>query len=288
MTERATLDEFDSIPSKEHPPGTPPDDPDGRTAEREPVSETAQHRPATRADGGRTVAAPPPLAFETDILHEFATDLRQAGVAGEERLAKVTYLSVTSRLLTWGTATNRPVSVLIRGTTSTGKSHALGTTLRFFPGEAIVDLGSMSKRFLFYDEESYSHRVLVVPEASQVIGDDELLALLRTLLSEGRVVHGTVTTEGKPKALRIEKAGPTALLMTTTKAYVDEELETRMLSVHSDDTPEQTRRVYDVYADLEEQVNGLVDFELGTSSSAGSSQSRTTTSTCRSRAGSPS
>ena len=151
--------------------------------------------------------------------------------------------------------------MLVRGTTSTGKSHAMGTTLRFFPAEAIVDLGSMSQRFLFYDEESYSHRVLVVPEASQVIGDDELLALLRTLLSEGRIVHGTVTADGKPKAFRIEKAGPTALLMTTTKAYVDEELETRMLSVRTDDTPEQTRRVYDVYADLEEDDADPVDFE---------------------------
>jgi hypothetical protein len=34
-----------------------------------------------------------------------------------------------------------------------------------------------------------------------------------------------------------------------------------MLSVRSDDTPEQTRRVYAVYADLEEQASAAVDFD---------------------------
>jgi hypothetical protein len=237
-----------------------PDDPDNRTNSPEAASFSGKGRPATPLDNSRTIERPA-LALEPHILDVFVRDLRRAGVAGEARLAKIIYLAVCSRLLPWEAATNRPVSVLVRGTTSTGKSHAMGTTLRFFPSEAIVDLGSMSRRFLFYDEDSYAHRVLTVPEASQVIGDDELLALLRTLLSEGRVVHGTVTADGKPKAFRIEKAGPTALLMTTTKNYVDEELETRMLSVRSDDTPEQTRRVFDVYAELEEGNGSRVDFE---------------------------
>lgn len=242
-------------------PVPPPDEPDNRTNTPEPASLREKHRPDTPPDDTRTNADPPPLALEPDILARFLVDVRRAGVAGEKRLAKLIFLAITSRLLPWLAATNRPVSVLVRGTSSTGKSHAVGTVQRFFPPEAIVDLGSMSRKFLFYDEESYSHRVLSVPEAGQVIGDEELLALLRTLLSEGRVIHGTVTADGKPKAIRIEKAGPTALLMATTKSYIDEELETRMLSVRSDDTPEQTRRVYEVYADLEEQTVDAVDFE---------------------------
>jgi hypothetical protein len=234
------------------------DDPDRRTNVPEPAPLSRKNRPGHgRTVPGRTLD----LAGERDILSVFSDDLSGRGLAGERRLAKLVYLATTSRLLPWGTATNRPVSVLVRGSTSTGKSHAVKVTLDFFPFEATVDLGSMSKRFLFYDQESYEHRVLVVPEASQVVGDDELLALLRTLLSEGHVVHGTVTSEGRPTAVRITKAGPTALLMTTTRSYIDEELETRMLSVGSDDTPEQTRRVFDVYADLEENVEDGVDLE---------------------------
>ena len=57
----------------------------------------------------------------------------------------------------------------------------------------------MSRRFLFYDEETYSHRFLIVPEWASIADDDELVALLRTLLSEGRIIHGTVEGEGKRK-----------------------------------------------------------------------------------------
>ena len=243
-------------------PAYPPDEPDTRTNSPEAASLSGKDRPDTQPDDNRTNADPPVLAYEPDILARFALDVRRAGLAGEGRLARLLFLAVTSRLLPWEKATNRPVSVLIRGTSSTGKSHAAGTVQRFFPPDAIVDLGSMSRRFLYYDDEPYSHRVLSVPEAGQVIGDEELLALLRTLLSEGRLIHGTVLADGKkPEAKRITKEGPTALLMATTRAYVDEELETRMLSVRSDDSPDQTRRVFELYADLEEEAGEVVDFE---------------------------
>ncbi len=98
--------------------------------------------------------------------------------------------------------------------------------LRFFPADAYLDLGSMSKQFLFYGEEEFAHRIIVIPEWELIAKDEELVALVRTLLSEGRVVHGTVDTEGKRReARRIEKDGPTGLLITTTAALVDPELE---------------------------------------------------------------
>jgi hypothetical protein len=68
--------------------------------------------------------------------------------------------------------------------------------------------------------------------------------MLRILLSEGRIIYGTVEGEGKRKATRIEKEGPTGLIVTTTEAAVDAEMETRLFAVVTDDTPEQTRRVF--------------------------------------------
>ena len=49
--------------------------------------------------------------------------------------------------------------------------------------------------------------------------------------------------------------------MTTTAAFVDGELETRCLSFLTDDSPAQTRRVFHVLADLEEEDDLTVDFE---------------------------
>jgi hypothetical protein len=212
-------------------------------------------------NGRRTIGEPPPLARSSDILGHFEADLRLAGLAGEERLAKLTYLALTSRVLPWDKVTNRPVSVIAKGTTSTGKSHATQTVLKFFPSSAYLDLGSMSKRYLLYADDNLSHRFIVVPEASGIVGDDEILTVLRTLLSEGRITHGTVEGEGKRTARRIEKEGPTGLLMTTTMASVDSEMETRCLSLTTDDSPEQTRRVFTTLADLEDEDISPVHFE---------------------------
>jgi hypothetical protein len=235
-----------------------PDRPDDRTNGREPAAVREKFvQESDRMAAGQT----PALALEQDILGRFREDLRRAGVAGEEKLASLTYLALTSRVLPWGKPAERPVSAIAKGTTSTGKSHTTRTVLRFFPPGAYVDLGSMSKRFLFYDEEPYSHRFVVVPEWASIADDDELVALLRTLLSEGRIVHGTVEGEGKRSARRIEKAGPTGLLVTTTEGFTDPELETRCLSLLTDDTPEQTRRVFAVFAEQEEEATTPLDFE---------------------------
>jgi hypothetical protein len=233
-----------------------PDKPDSRTKSRKPAA--LSEKSVRKAEPDNT-GSTPALALEKDILGRFRADLRNAGVAGEERLAQLVYLALTSRVLPWGRSTERPVSVLAKGTTSTGKSLTTQTVLRFLPREAYIDLGSMSRRFLFYDEETYSHRFLIVLEWASIAEDDELVALLRTLLSEGRIMHGTVEGEGKRSARRIQKEGPTGLIVTTTEGVVDAEMETRCLSLTTDDTPEQTRRVFAVFADQEEEL-AAVDF----------------------------
>jgi hypothetical protein len=226
---------------------SPSDDPDTRTNASKPANEAGK---VVRLDERTTPGQTPDLALTDDILGLFLVDLRRAGVAGEERLAQLEYLALTSRMLPWDTS-QRPVSILAKGTSSTGKSHTTQTVLRFFPSEAWIDLGSMSKRYLFYTEEDFAHRFLVVPEWATIRDDDEVVAMLRILLSEGRLIHGTVEGEGKRTARRIEKEGPTGLIVTTTEAAVDPEMETRCLSLVTDDTPEQTRRVFDAIADLE-------------------------------------
>ena len=208
---------------------------------------------------------PPTLAFVRDILARFRSDCCRAGVAGEEVLASLVYLAVTSRVLPWGKPIERPVSVIVKGTSSTGKSHAIRAVLNFFPEDAYVLLGSMSKKYLFYAEENFARRFVVVPEWASIAEDEEVVALLRTLLSEGRVIHGTVNLDkdGGRKAHRIEKEGPTGLLMTTTAAAIDPEMETRLLSVVTDDSPEQTRRVFQALAKLEdESSDDAIDYTV--------------------------
>lgn len=201
----------------------------------------------------------PALAAEENILDLFRKDVGKVGLAGEDKPACLIYLAVTSRLLSGKKATERPVSVIPKGTSSSGKSYMTRTVLDFFPDDAYVNLGSMSKRFLFYDEQPLSHRFIYIPEWSSIAKDEELVTLVRNLLSEGHITHGTVEGDGKRAARRIEKQGPTGLIVTTTNATVDAELETRCFSIVTDDSTEQTRRVYMSMADLENGVGSDVD-----------------------------
>ena len=120
------------------------------------------------------------LAQEPDILERFAEDLRSYGVVGEERAAKLLYLSLTSRLL------ERPISVVVKGPSAGGKSFIVDSVLKFFPDSAAYILSAMSERSLAYSAEPISHRHLVFYEAAG-LQSDFASYLVRSLLSEGRV-----------------------------------------------------------------------------------------------------
>jgi hypothetical protein len=177
------------------------------------------------------------LAHAPDILGRFAEAIEQRGVVGELRVAKLVYLAMTSRVL------SRPVSVVVKGPSSAGKSFLVEQTLEFFPEASYYALTAMSERTLAYSQEPIAHRMLVIYEAAGLSGELATY-LMRSLLSEGRVRYETIekTKDGLRPRL-IEREGPTGLVMTTTAASLHPENETRLLSISLADTPDQTRRV---------------------------------------------
>jgi hypothetical protein len=176
-------------------------------------------------------------AQSVDILGRFAAALRDRGVVGEERNAKLLFLALVTRFL------KRPISVAVKGPSSGGKSFLVEQVLRFFPPEAVYCLSAMSERALVYTEGDLRHRFLVIFEAAGLTSDFASY-LIRSLLSEGRLVYEVV--EKTPQGLRprrIEKEGPTGLLVTTTAVKLHPENETRLLSLQVADTQEQTKAV---------------------------------------------
>jgi len=177
------------------------------------------------------------LASERNILDCFLQDFRRSGVVGEDRTGKLIFLALTSRFL------SRPVSIAIKGPSSGGKSYCIEQVLRFFPGDAYHALTAMSDKNLVYSEEPLEHRFLIIYEASGMEGDMASY-LIRSLLSEGRLAYEMVekTPEGL-RSRRIEKEGPTGLIVTTTKVKLHPENETRLFSILVKDTQEQTKAV---------------------------------------------
>jgi hypothetical protein len=178
------------------------------------------------------------LARSENILAQFDQALTIVGLVGERKLAKLTYLALTSRLL------DRPVSIAVKGPSSGGKSFTVESVLRFFPCQAFYALTAMSDRALAYSTEPLKHRHLVIYEAAGMASDFATY-LIRSLLSEGRLRYETVekTRDGLVPKL-IEREGPTGLIVTTTSVSLHAENETRLLSLTVTDSREQTAAVF--------------------------------------------
>jgi Domain of unknown function (DUF3854) len=230
LAARHTLDDIVALST-----GTPPEPPSMSVA------------PSGGSEQRAQVHKAPELAYEPDLLDRFIRDLRRLGHIGEETASKLVYLSATSRLLT------QIVSIVLKGPSAAGKSATVDRALRFFPDEAIVSLSGMSERFLVYDDRPIKHRMLILHEAAGMSGEYATY-LIRTLLSEGCLRHGTV--ESTPEGLRpmmIVREGPAGLITSTTQVNLHAENETRLLSIPVDDTREHTKAVMGAIA----RNNGL-------------------------------
>lgn len=189
------------------------------------------------------------LALQPRILDHFEIDLEAAGIVGEGRAAKLLFLTLASRVL------ERPIASVVKGPSAAGKSSMTEAVLRFFPESSYYYLTAMSEKLLAYDTEPIAHRILVIAEAAGLQGEMGSY-LLRSLLSEGRIRYKTLEKgkEGRFEPREILREGPTGLILTTTRVHVHPEVETRLLSIPVNDSPEQTRRVFRAAANDERRM----------------------------------
>lgn len=209
-----------------------------------PWVETEQAESAVRIEQARAASAE--LAQQDDVLECFVSLLRSDGVVGEEQAAKLLCLCATSRLLP------RPVSAVVKGPSSAGKSFLVDAVLRHFPRAAYYVLTAMSERALVYTEEEFEHRIIVIHEAAGLGEFAEYL--VRSYQSEGHLRYETVESTAmgiKPRV--IEKKGPIALILTTTAVGLHRENETRLFSIPVTDTPAQTKAIFHAQADETER-----------------------------------
>lgn len=168
-----------------------------------------------------------------DILGRLKRDLEQLGFAGYLKEAFLVFLAMTSRVL------DRPISVFLKGSSSTGKSYTVDTVKRFFPPEAYFSCSSFTPKALVNSEENFAHRMIIVAELDGV-ASKECAYTLRTLVSENKLSH--MASSGSATHLK-EKPGPTGLILTSTKLKWHEENETRMISVTMPDDSTHTKLV---------------------------------------------
>lgn len=208
---------------------------DGQGENKPDAQSGATVQPPTGGDDALAVQVAK-LGLSQSVLDVVVEAVSDMGVAGERKLAQIIYLVMTSRIL------RRPVSLLIKGHSSGGKSFLLKTVLRLFPASSYWLRSGVSPKLLVRTAESFVHRMLVFEEAAGLNRETEYF--LRVLLSEGRIIYSTLGQGpgGDWVEQQFEKEGPTGLVLTTTEVGIHAENETRMLSVSISDSAAQTRR----------------------------------------------
>jgi hypothetical protein len=210
-----------------------------RAAERK---QTQQPQPP---DIDALAASAKAIIASTDVLEIFADSLSTV-IAGETRNAKILYLVGTSRVF------DRVMSAAIKGPSGAGKSEIRKRVLGYFPPEDVIAFTTLSEKALLYFEEDFPHKILSMGEAAGAEEQSLQDYLLRELISEGRLRYPVVQKiGGEMVTTTIEKNGPVAFLVTTTKHALDPEVETRMLSLEVDDSAAQTRLVLHKVAEVE-------------------------------------
>jgi len=195
-----------------------------------------QKGPAAMSEADRVEALA--WAQAPDLIGRLRAALRRV-LVGEDGNALVLYLVGTSRLL------DRPLAGIVQSPSAAGKTTLMDAALSFFPEEDRVKYSAMTGQSLFYmGDANLKHKILAIVEEA---GAEKASYALKLLQSEGELTiasTGKNPTTGRMETQEYHVEGPVAILLTTTSADMDEELQNRCLTLAVDDSPEQTARIH--------------------------------------------
>jgi hypothetical protein len=194
------------------------------------------------------------------LVRQVVEDIDALDVAGERELTITVYLIGVSRLLP------HPLAGIVQGPSASGKSYLIERAASLFPAEAVIHATQMTSQALFHMRPgSLAHKFIVAGERSRVEDDDraEATRALREMLSAGRLTKlMPVKVEGgRIETVPIEQEGPIAFVESTTLAKVFDEDANRCLMLHTDERPEQTRRIVERLAESYRGAGGGADRE---------------------------
>jgi len=176
-----------------------------------------------------------------NILFKAIDVTNRMGVVGEETLRLMVYLCYTSRIL------KDPLSITVKGESSSGKSFSCQNIQRLIPEEGYHFITrATANAFYHLAEDGMQHRIIYINELP---GSENADYSIRTAQSEGDLIlmmpiKDPATGDMETVTKRVK--GPVGFLITTTKAQMFDENETRNFSVFSDDSPGLTHSIGDI------------------------------------------
>jgi hypothetical protein len=175
------------------------------------------------------------LIRDSRFLFRVAQRIGHMGIIGEMRNRLVLFLAGLTKDFA------KPVSVLEKGASSTGKSELVKTVIALFPPECVLKRASLSSKAPVHGADELSGKILYIVEYR---GAKDALYLTRLLQSEAEIIHEFATVVGSDRGTTVvSRRGSPVVMTTTTNERVFEDDETRFLSIQADDSPEQTHKV---------------------------------------------
>jgi hypothetical protein len=177
-----------------------------------PEEKEEQERQERKRKAEEAWPAAEEVAKDLDILSRYYETMKADGLVGEETNAKLLALIAATRHI------SKPMSVMVDGPSSGGKSELIKRITKLLPPHFIRELQSMSERALAYVGDM-RNQILVVYELGGLGNEGkESLEMMKQLLTEGCIKRQIAesTLQGVRGRL-IEVEGPTGLWTTTTK-----------------------------------------------------------------------
>lgn len=180
-----------------------------------------------------------------DLFDRILMDIENVGVVGEDDLKLMIYIIMTSRLM------DKPLSAIVQGASSSGKSYTIETVAKMMPPEVVVQAHDFTDQALFYlPPHSLEHKVVVSGErvhdrrGKDGQAEDNSKAF-REMVGSG-VLRKAVTVKGPDGATTtvfVEQSGPIAFLESSTATQINDEDATRLLPLVTDESAEQTQKI---------------------------------------------
>src|ERR1700722_18377857 len=98
------------------------------------------------------------LVRDPFFLYKAGKKIGELGVVGEKRNRLILTLAGIARTFP------DPPSVLVKGSTSSGKSTLVRTSLKLFPPNCILERAGLSKKALAHGKVSLAHKILFISE----------------------------------------------------------------------------------------------------------------------------
>jgi len=175
-----------------------------------------------------------------NFVNRILKDYDACGLVGEESNKLVCYLAAISRSL------KAPLAVLIQSGSAAGKTSLMDATLSFVPDEHQIRYSAMTGQSLYYmGSTDLAHKILAVAEEEGVSQASYALKLLQSDGTLRIAAAGRNSGTGRQETETYEVEGPVMMFLTTTNEKPDPELQNRCITLHVNESPDQTAAIHE-------------------------------------------